>query len=645
MSTRRWASVTVESDRRPALRTWVVKLGSALLTCDGKGLDERAIQGWVDQIEQLRAHSIQVVLVSSGAIAEGLSRLALERRPEMLHELQALAAIGQMGLVQVYERAFQRHGTHTAQVLLTHDDVSNRRRYLNARSTLRTLLGYGVVPVVNENDTVATNEIRVGDNDTLAGLVANLVEAESLVILTDQNGLFTADPRSNFDAQLVSDACAGDPTLEVMAGGSGALGRGGMLTKLRAAALAARSGATTYIVNGRQEQVLTQLRDGKCSGTRLRAASAPIAARKQWLAGLVRVPGAIEIDAGYAPAWLWRGTWLLDMDRPGEAITAFEHARTLGADSEASFGRARVLIAQEKYADAVPLLEPLARDSAHPYIYRTLGYALRALGRMEEARTALAQGRDAAPLAWQDERMAEKATFVRGIGRLSFAENLLGAGQVDRALEILETMRREQPDETCAQGHHVHRSCTLLNTLSTAYARVGRDDEAFALVKRGLSINPDFYPFHLNIAGHYRQRRELDEALHHIERAIALNPSLGNAHVQRGRLLIGLGRHDEATTALKTALQFEPEQPATLLYLGMAEGQRNQWSQAIEHLKRAIRLDPEFALGHVYLARSLAETGRIDEAWHALRTAERSGAPGYELLANERRLKELESAH
>lgn len=298
MSTRRWASVTVESDRRPALRTWVVKLGSALLTCDGKGLDERAIQGWVDQIEQLRAHSIQVVLVSSGAIAEGLSRLALERRPEMLHELQALAAIGQMGLVQVYERAFQRHGTHTAQVLLTHDDVSNRRRYLNARSTLRTLLGYGVVPVVNENDTVATNEIRVGDNDTLAGLVANLVEAESLVILTDQNGLFTADPRSNFDAQLVSDACAGDPTLEVMAGGSGALGRGGMLTKLRAAALAARSGATTYIVNGRQEQVLTQLRDGKCSGTRLRAASAPIAARKQWLAGLVRVPGAIEIDAG-----------------------------------------------------------------------------------------------------------------------------------------------------------------------------------------------------------------------------------------------------------------------------------------------------------------------------------------------------------
>jgi glutamate 5-kinase len=285
-------------ERQAASRTWVVKLGSALLTRDGKGLDEDAIQGWVDQIEQLRAQSIQVVLVSSGAIAEGLSRLALARRPQMLHELQALAAIGQMGLVQVYERAFQHHGTHTAQVLLTHDDVADRRRYLNARGTLRTLLGYGVVPVVNENDTVATSEIRLGDNDTLAGLVANLVEAESLVILTDQRGLFTDDPRRNPDAQLVTDASAGDSTLEAMAGDSGALGRGGMRTKLRAATLAARSGANTYIVNGREEQVLIRLRDGDCSGTRLRAASAPIAARKQWLASLVRVPGTIELDAG-----------------------------------------------------------------------------------------------------------------------------------------------------------------------------------------------------------------------------------------------------------------------------------------------------------------------------------------------------------
>lgn len=292
------AMVMAEGERRNGSRTWVVKLGSALLTREGRGLDEAAIQGWVDQIEQLRAHNIQVVLVSSGAIAEGLSRLGLARRPEMLQELQALAAIGQMGLVQVYERAFQLHGTHTAQVLLTHDDVSDRRRYLNARSTLRALLGYGVVPVVNENDTVATSEIRLGDNDTLAGLVANLVEAESLVILTDQRGLFTADPRHVADAQLVSDANAGDPELEAMAGDSGALGRGGMRTKLRAAALAARSGATTYIVSGREPQVLTNLLDDVCSGTRLRAANAPMAARKQWLAGLVRVAGSIELDAG-----------------------------------------------------------------------------------------------------------------------------------------------------------------------------------------------------------------------------------------------------------------------------------------------------------------------------------------------------------
>jgi len=287
-----------EIERRAGARTWVVKLGSALLTRDGKGLDEPAIQGWVDQIAQLREHGIQVVLVSSGAIAEGVSRLGLERRPEMLHELQALAAIGQMGLVQVYERAFQQHGTHTAQVLLTHDDVADRRRYLNARSTLRTLLRYAVVPVVNENDTVATSEIRVGDNDTLAGLVSNLVEAEALVILTDQQGLFTADPRDNPGAELVRDARAGDPALDTMAGDSGALGRGGMRTKLRAASLAARSGAVTYIVSGREPQILTRLFDGDCPGTRLSASNAPMAARKQWLAGLVRVPSAVELDAG-----------------------------------------------------------------------------------------------------------------------------------------------------------------------------------------------------------------------------------------------------------------------------------------------------------------------------------------------------------
>ena len=351
---------------------------------------------------------------------------------------------------------------------------------------------------------------------------------------------------------------------------------------------------------------------------------------------------AIEIDANYAPAWLWRGTWLLDVDRPDEANEAFQRARALGAISESTFGKARVLMAKQEYDEAVPLLEPLARDSAHPYIYRTLGYALRALGRLDEARTALARGREAQPIAWQDARAAEKASFVRGIGRLSFAENLLGAGRLDEALAILEEMRREQPDETC---EHTQRTCTLLNTLSLAYSRYGKEEEAFALVQRGLSINAEFYHFHITIAGHYRQRRELDAALHHINRAITLNPSLGDAHVQRGRLLIGLGRHEDATTALEIALQFEPEQPLTLLYLGMTKGQLKQWQQAIEHLERAINLNPHFALGYVYLARSLGETGKIDEAWQALQTAEQNGAPAYELRTNEQRLKELEAEH
>lgn len=352
---------------------------------------------------------------------------------------------------------------------------------------------------------------------------------------------------------------------------------------------------------------------------------------------------AVEIDAGYAPAWLWRGTWLLDLERPLEAMTAFARADALGAETEAAFGRARALIAQEKHADAVTLLEPLARDYRHPYIYRTLGFALRALGRTEEARTAVALGRSADPLSWRDPRAAEKAAFVRGIGRFSFAQNLLGAGKVEEALTILEALRAEQPDETCgATGHHAARACEILNTLSLAYVRAGRLEEAMALVQRGLSINPDFFPFHLNIADRYRGRRELDNALRHIDRAIGLNPSLGYGYEQRGRLLIGMGRYDEAMTALEKAVTLAPERPVTLLYLGMVEGEREHWHRAVEHLTRAVRLDPEFAVGHAYLARSLGETGRIEEAWEAFAMAREHDAPAYELGATERRLKELE---
>ncbi len=291
---------------------WVVKVGSALMTNDGRGLDRARIADWVNQLVTLRGLGIEPVLVSSGAIAEGMSRLAMRKRPEAIHELQALAAVGQMGLVQVYESCFQDHDVHTAQVLLTHEDVANRRRYLNARITLRTLLRYGVVPVVNENDTVATREIRFGDNDTLAGLVANLTEADLMVLLTDQAGLYTDDPRNTADAKMVSHAAVGDPALDAMAGGPGGeLARGGMRTKVVAARLAARSGTSTRIVHGHEPQVLMRLAKQEALGTFLEAQDAPITARKQWLAGQVRLSGRLQLDAGAANVLRARGTSLL----------------------------------------------------------------------------------------------------------------------------------------------------------------------------------------------------------------------------------------------------------------------------------------------------------------------------------------------
>lgn len=278
-------------------RRCVVKIGSALLTNAGQGLDLAAINAWVRQMAQLRRLGLELVLVSSGAVAAGMQRMGFKARPRALHELQALAAIGQMGLVQIYESAFQQHGLHTAQVLLTHDDLAHRERYLNARTTLRTLVGFGVVPVINENDTVATEEIRFGDNDTLAALVANLVEAELLVILTDQKGLFNKDPRLHADAELVSEGKAGDPALEQMAGGAGTLGRGGMRTKVLAAAKAARAGAGTVIVSGREEDVLLRVLAGESLGTYLAPAQGRLVARKQWL-GHLPVRGRLMLDAG-----------------------------------------------------------------------------------------------------------------------------------------------------------------------------------------------------------------------------------------------------------------------------------------------------------------------------------------------------------
>jgi len=292
-------------------RRVVVKIGSALLTDDGRGLDEPAIGSWVDQIAALHARGIEVVLVSSGAVAAGMAQLGWSVRPSAVHELQAAAAVGQTGLAQCYQGHFARHDLRSAQVLLTHDDLSNRKRYLNARSALRTLVDLRVIPVVNENDTVVTDEIRFGDNDTLGALVANLLEADALVILTDQEGLYDADPRHNPQAALIPEGRADDPRLAAMAGGGGVLGRGGMTTKIRAARLAARSGAVTAIASGRQADVLTRLIDGDRLGTLLRPEHAPLAARKRWLAGQLKVRGTLTLDAGAVSVLRDRGSSLL----------------------------------------------------------------------------------------------------------------------------------------------------------------------------------------------------------------------------------------------------------------------------------------------------------------------------------------------
>lgn len=281
-------------------KRWVVKLGSSLLTNEGRGLDRERIAHWVAQVAALRAEGTEIVLVSSGAVAEGMARLGWTQRPHALHDLQAAAAVGQMGLVQAYESVFQSHGLHTAQILLTHEDVADRRRYLNARSTLQTLLKLGVIPVINENDTVAVDEIRLGDNDTLAAMVANLLAADLLVLLTDQQGMYEDDPRKNPNSRFISEARAGDPDLERMAagGGMGSLGRGGMLTKVRAAARAARSGTATIIAAGRETNVLTRIRDGEALGTLIHPAEEPVAARKHWLAARLQVKGKLVLDEG-----------------------------------------------------------------------------------------------------------------------------------------------------------------------------------------------------------------------------------------------------------------------------------------------------------------------------------------------------------
>jgi glutamate 5-kinase len=306
------AGLTLERKQLASMKRWVVKIGSAMLTGDGEGVSRARVSPWVEQMARHVQQNRELVLVSSGAVAEGMARLGMKRRPDSLHELQALAAVGQMGLIRAYEACFLKHGLHASQVLLSRDDLTNRERYLNARTTIQTLMKWNVVPVINENDTVATEELRFGDNDTLSALVANLVGADLLILLTDQRGLYNRDPRKHSDAELVSSAAVDDPRLDEMAGDSGSgLGRGGMITKIRAARLAARSGTATLIAWGGEENILQRLGEGEPLGTLLIPGQGPQAARKRWLAGHLGVRGSVFLDDGAVRGLVEQGRSLL----------------------------------------------------------------------------------------------------------------------------------------------------------------------------------------------------------------------------------------------------------------------------------------------------------------------------------------------
>ena len=324
-------------------RRWVIKVGSALLTNDGQGLDASVVKMLANQLVALRSLGRDVVLVSSGAIVAGLARLNLSERPREVHLSQAAAAVGQSALVRAYEEHLGPLGVTTAQILLSHADVRARDRYLNARSTLSTLLAMNVVPIVNENDTVVTDEIRLGDNDTLAALVANLVDADALLILTDQDGLMDSDPRHAIDAQLVQTADVHDSALDAMAGEGSALGRGGMATKLSAARLAARSGTATVIANGRQPDVIAQIADGAPLGTFLQTHRRPQSARKQWLASLLHAQGKLVLDAGAVRGVLDQGRSLLPIGVVGIAGN-FQRGDLVSCVDSSGRERARGLI-------------------------------------------------------------------------------------------------------------------------------------------------------------------------------------------------------------------------------------------------------------------------------------------------------------
>ena len=329
--------------RLAATKRLVAKVGSALVTNGGAGIDRTAITRWASDVAALRASGVQVIFVSSGAVAEGMARLGWSERPKAMSELQAAAAVGQMGLVNVYEQAFAAHGLHTAQVLLTHEDLADRKRYLNARSTLLALLKHNVIPIINENDTVTTDEIRFGDNDTLGALVANLVDAQTLMLLTDQRGLYTADPRRDASAEFISEGRADDPQYEAMAGAVGTgISRGGMLTKILAARRAANSGIHTVIASGHEPNVLQRVLGGESLGTLLYAPEASLGKRKSWLADHLQLRGKVTLDAGATKALLHGGRSLLPI---GVIAVAgeFERGEVIGCIDESGRELARGL--------------------------------------------------------------------------------------------------------------------------------------------------------------------------------------------------------------------------------------------------------------------------------------------------------------
>ena len=403
-----------------------------------------------------------------------------------------------------------------------------------------------------------------------------------------------------------------------------------------------------YDINGfRQEAIATYGQAQSIDPTDFRwpyFAAHLIAEDGDYLKALELLDQALAVDADYAPAWRSRGAWLQKANQPRAAMEVYGRTE-LQAEPYALFGRAQSLIAIGEVAEALEILEPLAETLDHPYVHRTHGEALRAVGRLDEARTAMARGRGAEPLTWPDERRDERYEHIRGHGSYMLAKELSSAGRLVEAQAILRRLQSHHPEEHCGRDEEFFLACNLMNSMSIAYDRAGRTPESVATVERGLALNPDFAPFHLTIANLLREERDLEAALQHVEQAIELSPNSGYAHEQRGRLLFGLDRFEAAKAAFEMALQFEPGKRTTFFYLGLAEFELSNYAGAVEWFQRVAEIEPRFALGQVFLARSLLEVGRIDEARRAQDLAREHGGDSAELRRNEVRLRELEPVH